>query len=58
MKDGWHDFVQDNMLRVGRAVIFTLTANSYFEVREVIDPLNPGLDQLDISQWLLSEMIE
>jgi hypothetical protein len=52
LKDGWHDFVRDNMLQVGQ------TADSYFEVREVINPLNPGLDRLDIGQWLLSEMME
>ena len=33
----WHDFLRENKLRAGQDVLFVLTADSYFEVKEVVD---------------------
>ncbi|KAG0598964.1 hypothetical protein M758_12G115900 [Ceratodon purpureus] len=32
---GWGDFVRENVLRAGQELVFTLAAESFFEVREV-----------------------
>jgi hypothetical protein len=33
LKAGWGDFAEDNMLRVGQELVFSLTADSFFTVR-------------------------
>ncbi|KAG0588000.1 hypothetical protein KC19_2G207700 [Ceratodon purpureus] len=35
MRLGWGDFVRENVLRAGQELVFTLVAESFFEVREV-----------------------
>lgn len=38
LRAGWGDFANDNNLEAGQELLFTLAADSYFVVREMLPP--------------------